>query len=136
MKLTAEKFNAMVAKYWPDNRFSVTDISEHGAVVSLTPSEAAIRPGGFISGPVQFAAADMALWVLASASRDRPEPMAMTSDLSIRYLRPAAGERLYAKAVSHKASGRTVIGSVDIWTDDNEDQPCAIAQGTYVLPAE
>ena len=136
MKLTTEKFNAMVAEHWPENRFLCEEITPEMALVSLEPSESGIRPGGFISGPVQFAAADMVLWVLASATRDRPEPMALTSDLSIRYLRPSAGKRLYARATLNKASGRTVIGSVSVWTDDNENKPCAIAHGTYVLPEQ
>ena len=65
---------------------------------------------------------------------DEVVPMALTSELSIRFLRPAQGERIWARARLNTATRRSVVGSVDIWMDDNEDRPTAVAQGTYVLP--
>lgn len=62
--------------------------------------------------------------------------MALTSELSIRFLRPALGERLYARATLDKLGKRSVVGTVKIWTEGHEDRPCATAQGTYMLPLE
>ena len=61
--------------------------------------------------------------------------MALTSELSIRYLRPAVGETLWAMASLDKAGRRNVVGTVRVWTDDRSDKPTATAQGTYALPA-
>ena len=72
-------------------------------------------------------------WSTADLLSDLPD-MALTSDLSIRFLRPAIGETVYARAVLNRANRRTVIGTVTVWTDDNEAEPCATGQGTYVLP--
>ncbi len=108
--------------------------TDNSVLISLKPSGIHTRPGGYISGPTQFTAADMALWGLAAIVAGKPEPMALTSDLAIRYLRPAIGEHLYARATADKLSKRTVIGSVSLWTDNNENKACAIAQGTYVMP--
>ena len=93
-----------------------------------------LRPGGFISGPTQFGLADAALWYLVFGAIGRIEPMAMTSELSMRYLRPAQGSILWAKATLEKAGRRNVVGTVHLWTDDNIDRITATAQGTYALP--
>ena len=61
--------------------------------------------------------------------------MALTSELSIRYLRPAIGETLWARATLDKAGRRNVVGTVRVWTDDRPDKPTATAQGTYAMPA-
>ena len=60
--------------------------------------------------------------------------MAMTSELSIRYLRPAQGSVLWAKATLESAGRRNVVGTVHVWCDDRVDKPTATAQGTYALP--
>jgi acyl-coenzyme A thioesterase PaaI-like protein len=55
--------------------------------------------------------------------------------MSIRFLRPARGEVLRARADLHLAGRRSVVGTVTVWTDD-PDRPVAVAQGTYVRPAD
>ena len=60
--------------------------------------------------------------------------MAITSELSIRFLRPAQGERIWARARIDTATRRSVVGSIQVWMDDAEQRPTAVAQGTYVLP--
>ena len=81
-----------------------------------------------------FALADAALWYLTFTVIDRIEPMALTSELSIRFLRPAQGRVVRARADLGTATRRSVVGSVRVWMDDQVDRPSAIAQGTYVLP--
>lgn len=93
-----------------------------------------LRPGGYVSGPTQFGLADAALWYLVFGAIDRVEPMALTSELSIRFLRPAQGSVLWARASLESAGRRSIVGSVKVWCDDGEDKPSSVAQGTYVLP--
>ena len=93
-----------------------------------------LRPGGFISGPTQFSLADAALWYVVFAAIGRIEPMALTSELSIRFLRPAIGDVLWARGTLESAGRRNVVGTVHVWTDDRPEKPTAVAQGTYVLP--
>ena len=132
--LTAADVNAEIGRAWPEVACSCVDLSLEQATAVLRPGADALRPGGYISGPTLFAAADAALWYLTFGASGRIEPLALTSDLSIRFLRPAQGEAVYARAVLNRANGRTVIGTVTVWTDDNEAEPCATAQGTYILP--
>ena len=75
-----------------------------------------------------------ALWYVTFVAIGRIEPMALTSELSIRFLRPAQGERIWARADLATATRRSVVGSVSVWMDDRSDRPTAVAQGTYVLP--
>ena len=96
--------------------------------------ESELRPGGFVSGPSQFGLADAALWYLVFGALGRVEPMALTSELSIRFLRPAQGTVLWARATLEAAGRRSVVGSVHVWCDDRSDKPTATAQGTYALP--
>ena len=61
--------------------------------------------------------------------------MALTSELSIRFLRPAVGEILWARATLDATGRRNIVGTVRIWADDRAHKPTAVAQGTYALPA-
>lgn len=64
------------------------------------------------------------------------EAMALTSELSIRFVRPAvatAGATLWARVDLDSVGSRSVVMSAVAWTDD-ADRPTAVAQGTYVLP--
>lgn len=133
MALTSEDVNAALADMWPGN--TSHRCAELSAIRALAQSDlraVSTRPGGFVSGPTQFGLADAALWYLVFGALDRIEPMAMTSELSIRFLRPGIGETLWAEATLDKAGRRSVVGTVTIWADDNK--PCATAQGTYMLP--
>jgi acyl-coenzyme A thioesterase PaaI-like protein len=95
-----------------------------------------IRPGGYISGPTQFALADGVLWYLVFGATERIEPMAVTSELSIRFVRPALGNVLWARATLDSISRHKMVGSVRVWVDDRPDRPSSIAQGTYALPRQ
>ena len=134
MTLSAAAVNAMLTEHFPGASASCAELGPDFAVASNPITDFSIRPGGFVSGLTQFAMADAALWYLTFVAIDRIEPMALTSELSIRFLRPAQGERIWARARLNTATRRSVVGSVDIWMDDNEDRPTAVAQGTYVLP--
>lgn len=132
--LDAETVNATIHPLFPGMRAACTAIGADFAVATIEVDEGSIRPGGFVSGPTQFALADTALWFLVFGAIGRVEPMALTAELSIRYLRPAVGTRLSARAALDAAGRRNVVGTVKLWTDD-EHRPCSVAQGTYALPS-
>lgn len=134
MAVTVEAVNAMLAEQFPGASATCADLGPDFAVASATVAALAIRPGGYVSGPTQFALADAALWYATFVAIDRIEPMALTSELSIRFLRPAQGERLVARARIETATRRSVVGSISVWMDDAEHRPTAVAQGTYALP--
>ena len=134
MTLTAAEINAFLASAFPGTGNECVDVGPTWALGCIESDPARLRPGGFISGPTQFGLADAVLWY-ALFGAVGIEPMALTSELSIRYLRPAAGAVLWARADLHAAGRRNVVGSVQLWVDDARDRIVSVAQGTYVRPA-
>lgn len=132
--LTPELINQSIGAAFPGSATRCEELGEGWVLASLTPDPAGLRPGGFISGPTQFALADAALWFMTFQAIGHIELMSLTSELSIRYLRPAVGQKLWARATLDSAGRRNVIGTVRIWVDDRVDKLTATAQGTYVLP--
>jgi acyl-coenzyme A thioesterase PaaI-like protein len=131
---TVTAVNEVIAQLFPGSNNTCYSIGADFAVARREISDEELRPGAFVSGPSQFGLADAALWYLVFGATGRIEPMALTSELSIRFLRPAQGKVLWAKATLDVAGRRNVVGTVHVWCDDRDDRPTATAQGTYVLP--
>lgn len=129
-----DAINAMLDEQFAGSGGRCAEVGADFAVARTTPAASSIRPGGYISGPTQFGLADAALWFLVFGAVGRIEPMALTSELSIRFVRPAIGATLWARATLAVAGRRNIVGSVQVWTDGHETKPCAVAQGTYALP--
>ncbi|HEU4733167.1 MAG TPA: PaaI family thioesterase [Kofleriaceae bacterium] len=103
-----------------------------GFVVSRwTYDPATLRPGGFISGPTQFALADTALWFLTFTVLGLA-PMAVTSEINIAFLRPAVGGDLFARAELLRAGKTKIAGTVRLWVDGAPDKPVSYVVGSYM----
>jgi uncharacterized protein (TIGR00369 family) len=96
---------------------------------------ASLRPGGFISGPTQFALADVALWFLTFTVLGLA-PMALTSELTISFLRPAVGGDLLARAELLRAGRTAIKGTVRVWVDGAPDKLVSYVVGSYVQLAQ
>lgn len=131
--VTVATVRAFVAEQWADAPAAeCLEISGRHVLTRMEVSPASIRPGGFISGPTQFGLADLALWYAVFGAVGL-EAMALTSELSIRFVRPAVGTELMARADLASVGRKNIVGSVSVFTDD-PDKPTAVCQGTYVLP--
>lgn len=133
--LTPDQVNEFVAGVYPATRgqgFRCDAIGDRFAVVRWTHDTASLRPGGLVSGPVQFTAADLALWCL-SFTVVGLVAMAVTADLHITYLRPASGGDLLARADLLRAGRTRIVGRVTLWIDGAEERPVSHASGTYAL---
>lgn len=135
-RITADDVNAGIAGQFegPMRGGDCWDVGPDFAVCRRIPDEFSYRPGGLISGPVQFSMVDAVLWYLTFGVIDRVELMSVTTDVDITFLRPCQGEVLWARADLLSAGSRRIVGSARVWTDDNEDKPSAVAKGTYALP--
>lgn len=131
---TKGEINLMIEQLFPGTGNVCAAVGPDFALARRHVDPSSLRPGGFISGPTQFGVADAALWYLVFGATGRIEPMALTSEISIRYLRPAQGSVLWARATLEVAGRRNVVGTVRVWCDDREHKPTAAAQGTYALP--
>ena len=132
--VTPQQINDFLAAEFPGTGHDCTEVGERHAVARKAVSPESLRPGGYISGPAQFGLADAALWY-ALFGAVGIEPMALTSELSIRYLRPAIGQVLWARADLHQIGKRSVVGTVQLWVDGAVDRTVSVAQGTYIRRA-
>lgn len=133
--LSPDEVNQFVARVYPATRelgFRCDAIGDGFAQVRWAHDAAALRPGGLISGPTQFTAADLALWCL-SFTVVGLAPMAVTADLHIVFLRPASGGDLLARADLLRAGRSRIVGRVSLWIDGAEARPVSHASGTYAL---
>jgi len=108
-------------------------IGDGWAMARWTYQADRLRPGDYIPGPVMFGLADVSLW-MAVFSEIGVEVMAVTSEMSIRFLRPAQGGDLLARASIDSVSSRRLVGTIQLWVDGSPDRLVAVAQGTYVKP--
>lgn len=113
----------------------ICDAVAHGAATARWAfDETQLRPGRYISGPTQFMLADTSLW-FAVFSVIGIESMAVTSEMSIRFLRPAQDGDLLAHASIDSVGTRRIVGTIKLWIESHPDRPVAVAQGSYARPA-
>lgn len=97
-------------------------------------SERFLRPGGTIAGPVMMGLADAALYALV-LSRIGPVELAVTTNLSINFLRRPAPGDVIADARMLKLGKRLAVGEVSLFSDsDSVQDPVAHVTGTYSIP--
>jgi uncharacterized protein (TIGR00369 family) len=133
--LTPEQVNEFVARVYPatvGQGYRCVAIGDGAATVRWSHDETSLRPGGLISGPTQFTAADLALWCL-SFTVVGLAAMAVTSDLHIVFLRPASGGDIIARAELLRAGRSRITGRVLLSLEGAEDRPVSHASGSYAL---
>ena len=141
MSLTAQQLTEVIRAGVPmaeDIGFTVDQAGHGFARARLVFSERLIRPGGTLSGPVQMALADAAMYAAVMASIGRVE-MAVTSNLAINFLeKPAAGD-LIGEAVVLRLGRRIAFCEVRLLSPDPEtdkDTLVAHVTGSYALPGK
>jgi len=91
-----------------------------------------LRPGGTVSGPTMMALADFAMYVAVFSVVGR-EPLAVTTNLNINFLRKPTQAGLLADARLLKHGARLVVGEVLIRSEGAEE-PVAHVTSTYSVP--
>ncbi len=112
---------------------AVETVSDSEVTVRWTYDEAALRPGGYVSGPTMFTIADLGGWVLTFLS-EGITPMAVTWDLHITFLRPAIGGDIIGVCRRLKRGRSLIYGEIEMYVDGAPEKPVAHATVTYVLP--
>ena len=130
--VTADQINDFLASEFPATNNRCEAVGAGWATAYLGADATTLRPGGIISGPTVFGLCDTALYY-ACFTVIGIEPMTLTSEMSIRFVRPARGTEIRARAELHDVGRRSLVGSIVAWTD-NVDEPVAVAQGTYIRP--
>jgi len=97
-------------------------------------SDDLLRPGGTISGPVMMTLADAAMYGVVLANIG-PVALAVTTNLSIDFLRKPPPDDVIASARLLKLGKRLAVGDIMI-SSVQSDQLVARASATYSLPSD
>ena len=134
-KITAEQFRHLIESTIPLTRswpFEVRSLGWGTASIGLAFREEQLRAGGTLNGPTLMTLADTALYA-AVLTRIGLEPLAVTSDLTFRFLRKPAPAPLIGDATLLRLGKRLAVGEVRI-RSEGSDTIVAHATGTYALP--
>jgi len=137
--MSADEIGKLLSSEFPQAFYPGCGLSiervEHGDVrVRRAYHEEHLRPGGTISGPTMMELADFAMYV-AVFSAVGPQPLAVTTNLSINFLRKPAPSDLVAEARLMKVGKRLAVGEVTIYSDGIAD-PVAHVTSTYSIPQQ
>lgn len=134
--ITGAQFEQLVREHMGESSqfsFRVEDLHRGQCRIRLHFDPGQLRPGGTISGPVMFTLADTVLYALTMSVAGL-QPLAVTTDLTMHFLRKPGPVDLIGVGRLLKASGRRLMGDVAIFSD-GEARPVAHATGAYALPS-
>jgi uncharacterized protein (TIGR00369 family) len=134
--LDAAGVNALLRKAFPGATPAafpdVTEVSPGRVKVVAPYRDGLLRPGGVISGPTLMSLSDTAAYALVLAHIG-DQLMAVTSSLTMNFLRGAAPGDIHAEAEMLRLGRRNAVCDVRIWTE-SPDRLAAQAIVTYALP--
>ena len=118
---------------WARGDYSIEEVGPMCATVRLNYHPDHLRPGGTISGPSMFALCDLALYVAILHEIGRMK-LAVTTNVSINFLRKPEPKDLVGRATLIKLGKRLAVGEVAVYSP-GRDEMVAHATGTYSIPA-
>ncbi len=118
---------------WARGDYSIEEVGPMTATVRLNYHPDNLRPGGTISGPAMFALSDLALYVAILHEIGRVK-LAVTTNVSINFLRRPEPKDLIGRAKLMKLGKRLAVGEVALYSSGDADM-VAHATGTYSIPA-
>lgn len=137
IKLNAEEVTAYLDEHFPQllhrgRAFVIEDVGTWSARVRMFYNERFLRPGGTISGPAQFLLADLSMYI-ALLGAIGPIGLAVTTNLSINFLRKPDQADMLGEARILKLGKRLAVGEIALYSEGDED-PAAHATATYSIP--
>lgn len=135
-KLDAPGVNLLLRRAFPDaapdQLPQVVSVGPGRVEVVRPYAPGMLRPGQLVSGPNLMALADSAAYALVLAHVG-DELMAVTSSLTINFLRGAQPGDLHAEAELLRLGRRNAVCDVRLWTEA-PDRIAAQATVTYAIP--
>jgi uncharacterized protein (TIGR00369 family) len=136
LRLDADALNAFLMRAFPGNDPALMPrvVAVEPGFVRLTQEtgDRNLRPGGVLSGPTMMGMADSAAYTLILAHIGEVA-MAVTTSLTIHFLRPCAPGPLTAEATLLRLGRRIATCDVLMWTE-GRDRAAAKATVAYALP--
>ena len=132
-KVTQSDIIDFIKTEFPQSKCIIDAVGNKSATIRHNITEAELRPGGTVSGPVMMFVADVALYV-AILGEIGIVPLTVTTSLNINFLRKPAADKAIIGVCKLIKLGRTLaIGEVSIYSEGN-DEMVAHAVGTYAIP--
>jgi uncharacterized protein (TIGR00369 family) len=122
-----EMFNA-------ESGYAIEKVWHGGAVVRRHFETSSLRPGGTLSGATMMALADFAMYVAVLAAIGWV-PLAVTTNLTINFLKKPAPRDLLAEVRLIKLGKRLAVGDVGIRSEGDEDLVAHVTT-TYSIPPQ
>ncbi|MBX2804175.1 MAG: PaaI family thioesterase [Myxococcales bacterium] len=135
--MSMAELDAFMEEHFPqERRFGATlqHLEPNRAVLRLPVGDANLRPGGTVSGPTLMTLADTAFYYLVLAMVG-PRPLAVTTHLSIDFMRRPLPVDVLAEAELLKLGKRLAVGRVTL-RSDGDPRAVAHAAVTYAVPPQ
>ena len=134
--LSLDELRAFLAREFPqvEETFVIEAVGPMTSRMRLVFHDRHLRPGGTVSGPSMFGLADVALYVAILHEVGRVK-LAVTTSLTINFLRKPEPRDLIGRAKLMKLGKRLAVGEVALYSEGAEDM-VAHATGTYSIPAK
>ncbi|SRR6266540_4747682 len=135
--MTAEELEHRLNAEFPEafnasSGLHIEDLWHGGCRLRQAFQRQSLRPGGTISGPTMMRLTDAAMYVAVLGAVGWV-PLAVTTHLSIHFLRKPGACDLIAEARLLKLGKRLAMGDIAIRSDGNEEM-VAHATSTYSIP--
>lgn len=132
-KPTLAQLRDFLATEFPQSSVSLESIGETSTWVRQAIDARHLRPGGTVSGPVLMSVADVAMY-LALLAEIGIVPLAVTTNLSINFLRkPAADRDILGECKLLKLGKTLAVGEVSLYSEGSTN-PVAHVVCTYAIP--
>jgi uncharacterized protein (TIGR00369 family) len=112
--------------------YEIEEVWHGGCRLRLRYDKRALRPGGTLVGAAMMSLGDFAMYV-AVLSAIGWVPLAVTTNLTINFLKKPAARDLLAQARLIKLGRRLAVGEITIHSD-GEDDLVAHVTSTYSIP--
>ncbi len=136
LKMDVVTLNTFLDRAFPhwggDGGTRVVEATHTGVICRLPFNEAQLRPGGTVSGPTLMGLADATMYA-AVLSRIGPVALAVTTNLTINFMRKPEPRATVATCRLLKLGKRLAVGEVAI-TSEGETDLVAHATVTYSIP--
>ncbi|MBU4433726.1 MAG: PaaI family thioesterase [Alphaproteobacteria bacterium] len=136
IQMDADALNAFLRRAFPEGDPAqmpeIIAVEEGRALLKLPYASRQLRPGGVISGPTLMSLADTAAYAVILAHIGEVA-MAVTTSLTIHFLRGCKPGDLYAEATLLKLGRRIATADILMWTESRE-RAAAKATVAYAIP--
>jgi uncharacterized protein (TIGR00369 family) len=129
VRLLSAEFPPMLA---PDSGLSIEEVRHGGCRLRQAFRKTSLRPGDTISGATIMALGDYAMYVALLASIGWV-PLAVTTNLTVNFLRKPPRGDLLADCKLLKLGKRLAVGEVTIHPDGTDDAVAHVTS-TYSIP--